>query len=183
MIYEDDKYYHVYNRDAHKRNIFQTEENFLFCEQLLLKYYVQYKVSVVSYCLMPNHYHFLLMQNSDGSISRFIQTVFNSYTQAFNKINNHSGTLFQGKAKSIEVGSDEYAVRLCCYIHRNPIKAGLVTGMDDWKYSSHTDWSNKKNASFIDFRLRDGYFDGAEKYYRFMQGSKEDVDIKKYLFD
>ncbi|MFA5832870.1 MAG: transposase [Bacteroidota bacterium] len=92
MKYENEKYYHVYNRGANRQNIFLKNENYEYCINLLLKYSPQYHVSIFAYCLMPNYYHLLLRQNGNGSIGRFIQTVFNSYTQAFNKITSHSGT-------------------------------------------------------------------------------------------
>jgi putative transposase len=75
---------------------------------------------------MPSHYHFLLRPEEDGLLSRFIQRLFNSYTQAFNKQQGRSGTLFEGRAKSVRVDTDEYVLHLCRYIHLNPVRAGLV---------------------------------------------------------
>ena len=94
MKYEGNKYYHVYNRGANKQDIFRGRGDYELCLHLFGKYLSQYRVSIMAYCLMPNHYHLLLRQNEGGSISRFVQTVFNAYTQAINLSTGHSGTLF-----------------------------------------------------------------------------------------
>jgi putative transposase len=84
MMYLDDYLYHVYNRGAHKLDIFRSEFQYNLYLNLVEKYKVKYKVDVFAYCLMPNHFHLLLKQNNSGSISRFLQTLLNSYVQAFN---------------------------------------------------------------------------------------------------
>lgn len=98
--YVDGNIYHVFNRGAHQLTIFRRPIHFRKCIQLLLKYSIKYRVSLLSYCLMPNHYHLVLKQEGGGSISRFLQTTFNSYVQYYNLLETHSGTLFQGAAKS-----------------------------------------------------------------------------------
>jgi len=183
MKYENGKYYHVYNRGASKQIIFLNDENYRFCFQLFQKYSTQYNVSIIAYCLMPNHYHFLLLQNDDGSISKCIQTVFNSYTQAFNNISKHSGTLFQGRANGIEVKDDEYAVRLCRYIHCNPVAARLVTKPENWKHSDYLEWIGLRKGNATNFILRDGYFGNAEAYKKYIEEYGEDDGINQYLFD
>jgi len=106
MKYEDNKYYHVYNRGTNKGTLFYNNENYLYCLKLIEKYRSKYDITIVAYCLMPNHYHFVLRQNENGSISRFLQTTFNAYSQAINKELQRSGTLFESRAKGILIDSD-----------------------------------------------------------------------------
>lgn len=106
-----------------------------YCISLLHKYTKRYNVSPLAYCLMPNHYHFVLAQRPTGSITRCIQTLFNAYVQGHNKLHRHSGTLFQGSAKHRHVDSDEYAVQVVRSIHLNPVRAGIVRRAEDWRYS------------------------------------------------
>lgn len=87
-------YYHVYNRGCNREQIFANDNNYLFLLQRAKSFLPDYSLKVVAYCLMPNHYHFLLHPQEDGVLSRFIQRLFNSYTQAFNKQQKRSGTLF-----------------------------------------------------------------------------------------
>lgn len=96
-------YYHVYNRGSNRQPIFREEQNYLFLLRRLREQSIKMSISVIAYCLMPNHYHFLLKQDGDVSISELMQTIFNSYSKAFNKMYNRSGTLFEGPFKSIHV--------------------------------------------------------------------------------
>ena len=119
-------YYHVYNRGCNRERIFADDGNYLFLLRRAKAFLADYALSMMAYCLMPNHYHFLLRLEQDGALSRFVQRLFNSYTQAFNKQQGRGGTLFEGRAKSVLVDTDEYVLHLCRYIHLNPVKAGLV---------------------------------------------------------
>ena len=118
-------YYHVYNRGVNREAIFRNRENYLFLLRRLKECADKFCITLIAYCLMPNHYHFLLRQDGEASISDFVQAIFNSYTKAFNKMYTRSGTLFEGAFKSILVDSDEYLVHLCRYIHRNPIDTNV----------------------------------------------------------
>ncbi len=168
LRYQDKKYYHVYNRGANKQNIFLSYGNYDFCLRVVGKYLPKYHVSVMAYCLMPNHYHFLLRQNDNGSISRFIQTTFNAYSQAINLSSGHSGTLFQGRVKGLEITSNEYAVRLARYIHYNPVAAGLVGKPEAWEFSDYLDWAGFREGKLSDLTLRDAYYSSPREYRTLM---------------
>ena len=183
MKYEDEKYYHLYNRGANKNPIFFNPDNYLFCLKQFRKYKRQYEILIFAYCLMPNHYHLLISQKPGGSISQFIQTVFNSYTQAINKAFKRNGTLFQGRVKGIEVTTDEYAVRLCRYIHNNPVAAKLSVVPEDWKYSDYRAWIELDVNNLSTFSLRDGYFRNSNNYKRFMEEYETSEVIQKFMFD
>ncbi len=183
MKYENGKYYHVYNRGAHKQKIFLNSENYRFCLQLLHKYSSQYNISILAYCLMPNHYHLLVKQNGLESISKFIQSVFNSYSQSFNKVTGHSGTLFQGRFKGIEVDSEDYAIKLCRYIHCNPVEAKLVNKPYDWKHSDYHDWIKSENGIQEKIEYRNKYFGSAEGYEKFVSEYVISEIDNKYRLD
>jgi REP element-mobilizing transposase RayT len=112
MKYLDGHYYHIYNRGAHKKEIFFEPANYMYRISLFNKYLHRYEVSVVAYCLMPNHYHLIGRQNGHGDIGGFLRPTFNACTQAINKRYGHSGTLFQGQSKSKHIDSGE--VRAFC---------------------------------------------------------------------
>jgi len=135
-------YYHVYNRGCNRQHIFANDGNYRFLLRRAKSFLVDYSLSVIAYCLMPNHYHFLLRPNKDGELSRFVQRLFNSYTQAFNKQ--------QGRAKNILVDTDEYIVHLCRYIHLNPVKAGLVAHPGEWPYSNYLEWVERRRGTLVD---------------------------------
>lgn len=83
-------------------------------------------VEIVAFCLMPNHFHFLLKQLKDQGISKFISNFTNSYTKYFNTKNRREGPLFQGTFKAVLIETDEQLIHLSRYIHLNPIVAGIV---------------------------------------------------------
>jgi REP element-mobilizing transposase RayT len=160
-------YYHVYNRGC-REYIFANAGNYLFLLQRAKSFLVGYPLSVVTYCLMPNHYHFLLRPEADDTLSPFIQRLFNSYTQAFNKQQGHSGTLFEGRARSVLVDTDEYVIHLCRYIHLNPIKAGLVAHPGDWPYSNYLEWVGRRGGALVDRVFVRQYFPTPVSYETFV---------------
>lgn len=146
------EYYHVYNRGVEKRIIFNNEfdyQRFLLLiilinddkpvevQQLVRDYTIpeiinQRRnpiVSVVSFCLMPNHYHLILKEISESGISKFMHKLGTGYTLYFNAKNNRSGSLFQGTFKAKFIEDDRYLKYLFEYIHLNPVRDLLDKGM------------------------------------------------------
>lgn len=159
--------YHVYNRGAHRFPIIKERRNYLYICRLLRKVSRESSVSVLAFCLLSNHYHWLLRQDGEISAGKVPRRVFGSYSQAYNKAYKHSGTLFQGPYKAIEVDSEAYLARLCIYIHLNPVKHGLVRHPKDWPYSDYHEWmrpANRKKQAFIEET-----FGSAGRYARILE--------------
>jgi|SRR3990172_631150 len=183
--FADGESYHVYNRGAHKERLFLHPDNYQYCLRLLHKYVERYLVSLIAYCLMPNHYHLVLRQEMGGSISRCIQTLFNAYTQGFNKVTGHKGTLFQGEAKRALVESDQQLLHLIRYIHLNPVAAGIVERPEEWRFSDYPEWIGFGARKSI-IQVRAEYFADGRSYSEFVRGYLQERDkprITKYLFD
>jgi putative transposase len=150
--------YHIYNRGAHKQNIFTCEADYirfltllfvtndsasLEMRRLLQKYrglssgvvFEQEKpekslVDILAYSLMPNHFHLVLRQKVDGGITKFLKKVFTGYSMYFNTKYDHSGTLFQGPFKSKHVDSEPYFRYIFSYVHLNPLSL-IEPGWED----------------------------------------------------
>lgn len=121
-------------------------------DQLLnrLKSEKDFLVEIIAYCLMPNHFHFLLKQTQEGGISTFTANVTNSYTRYFNTKNQRVGHLFQGKFKAIRIETDEQLVHLSRYIHLNPYTSCLVKNFSqlyNYPYSSLPEYLNPKSQA------------------------------------
>jgi putative transposase len=137
-------------------------------------------VEILAFCLMPNHYHFILNQKIDGGIVKFMQKLGIGYTNYFNLKNKRVGPLFQGSYKAKHINQQNYLDYLLFYLHFNPLdlieedwRGGgakdydkLRDYLDDYRWSSHLDYCGKKN--FPSVINRDFYADllGGEKGYK-----------------
>ena len=149
--------------------------------------------SVIAYCLMPNHYHLLvyvsdknealtLIQNQQ-SLVRKIGTVQSSYSQGINKQQKRTGSLFQQKSKSKVLETNDYARTCIHYIHQNPMRAGLVIKMEEWKYSSFNAY-HKNIEGICNLKLARELIDITEESERFYKESYEMIqesDAKKII--
>jgi REP element-mobilizing transposase RayT len=96
-------YYHFYNRGAHHRSIFREPDNYLFVLRKMKHYCRSFSLAPIAYCLLPNHYHYLIRQDGEDPAGLLPQRVFNSYSKAHNKRYGHSGTLFEANYRVIAV--------------------------------------------------------------------------------
>jgi REP element-mobilizing transposase RayT len=96
--YLPNQYYHFYNRDAHRVSIFREPDNYLYVLRKVKHYLAEFDLTMIVYCLMPNHYHFVMRQDGEHAAGLLPQRVFKGYSKAYNKRYGHSGTLFEDTA-------------------------------------------------------------------------------------
>lgn len=126
------------------------------------------KVAIIAYCLLPNHYHWLVRQDADTPVNALPKRVFGSYSQAFNKAYQRSGTLFEGTFRATIVDTDAYLRHLCRYIHANPVKHGLVSAPELWPYSNYLDWIGQRAGTLVDHEFIRAYFETPARYQPFV---------------
>lgn len=140
-----DTYYHIYNRGTNGETIFRQKRNYLYYLKLYAKYFHPF-ADTYSYCLMPNHFHFLVKVKCFDEIEDAFQNttpsqafgnLCNAYAKAINKAFNRIGSLFEHPFGRIPITSDGYFMNLIVYIHRNPQTHGFVDDFRDWPYSSY----------------------------------------------
>ncbi len=159
--------YHVYNQGNNQETIFKTSKDYL----LFLKKVealISPECEIMAYCLMPNHFHFLVMAtersaepyrlgNIDSNqLSNGFRLLLSEYAQDFNKANNRSGSLFRQKTKAKDLAeSDQNDASLSCfnYIHNNPSSANLVKMSKDWEFSSLKDYLELRDSTMCNQRL------------------------------
>ena len=147
-ILEADYLYHIFNRGVNSNLIFLNNENMSFFLKKTERYVLPF-FEIYEYCLMPNHFHFILRPKSnilksskintsikglhcDESVySKSLARLFSSYTQAFNKVYGRSGPLLESPFKRIRIASEEYLRNLIIYIHQNP------KDFQNYKFSSY----------------------------------------------
>lgn len=169
--------YHIYNHANGNENIFREEENYRFFLQQYKKHLAEI-VDTYAYCLMPNHFHFLIrikaseelkdlpgFQNLEGldsyqkRVSKNFSNLFNSYTKAFNKKYNRKGSLFMKNFNRKPIESIEQWQETFLYIHLNPIKHKFSKKIEDWKWSSWHAYNNMETKSLIVRSEAINYFD------------------------
>ncbi len=180
------QYYHIYNRGVEKRDIFTFDENYRFLLHRIIEFLPNYPVTFIAYCLMPNHYHFLVRAEEDGGISPFLQRLFNSYTQAFNQQEKRSGTLFEGRAKSALIDENSYLFHIARYIHLNPVRAGLTKRPEDWIYSNYLEFIGLREGTLYEAAFVNEQFGTPQEHHKFVEDAILDEierKLEKYMFD
>lgn len=172
-------FHHLYNRGANKQNIFLDDNDYLFFIRRLKHYKTKYNISILSYCLMKNHFHLFVKQNfHELSISKFISDVLNSYTKSINKKYSRSGTLFESKTKSKQIEDENYFVWVIKYILENPIKAGIKSKIYDWHYSNAKDLLGFRKGTLCDNEEVFSYFQSEEQMKDFLLDKDINVDYR-----
>ena len=128
-------YYHVINRGVEQRVVFEEMQDYKYFEELICLYTKSYGITLHNYCLMSNHYH-LLIEIHDETLSKFMRQINMNYAIYFNKKYKRSGHLWQGRFKSWYVTDEAYLYTLMLYIEQNPLKAGIVQVLEQYRYSS-----------------------------------------------
>ncbi|RXK50930.1 hypothetical protein [Aquirufa rosea] len=196
-----DQLYHVYNRGINKARIFKEFRNYRF---FLSKYqkYISPIADTYAYCLLGNHFHFLLKLKSAQEIYDFkkikieqrdqidickliaiqFATLFNSYAQAFNRTNDRTGGLFERPYRRIPVEDESYFTQLIKYIHLNPEYHGIAHDFKQYKNSSYQDFTSLKR-SFVDKKSVLDYFDGMEGFKEFHATEMNEKNIINLLLE
>ena len=182
------EYYHVYNRGNNRQDIFLERTNYLFYLQQLRKYLIGDAanpwVTIVAYCLMPNHFHLLVCLHDD-LFSRHMQRLSISYTKVINERYRRVGALYQGQFQAIHVDSNDYLLHLSRYIHLNPVAAHIVQRPEDWEFSSYREYAGLRRGTLVKPSIVIGQFRANEEYSRYVEAYQpaDRAKIKHLLFD
>ena len=167
--YEKGGFYHIYNRGRSRLSIFHQSQDYLEVLALMWEYGRKFSLQILAYCLLPNHYHFLVRQDDTPRASLLPQRIFNSYSKKYNLRYQHSGTIFQGRARAKPVYDEFYLLHLCRYIHANPVLHGLVQTLDEWPYSNYFEWIGKRNGRLQDRTFIQQHFPTPTDYRHFVE--------------
>lgn len=179
-ILEKDNFYHIYNKGINGTNIFETNENKIFFLNQFSKYLID-KISIFAYCLMDNHFHFIIRLDDDEKIvTQAFSNFFNSYAKAFNKQNNRTGSLFEKHFKRIKSENEEYLRNLILYVHLNP-KHHLDLDFTKFKYSSYQSYLTDKETKLERDEVIN-LFGGLDNFI-FCHNQKNYFLTEKYTFE
>lgn len=214
VVFRNNEIYHVFNRGLDRRSIF-TEKNEFERVQKLIKFYRHkdipirfsqvnhqpievrekilkdlYKservVDILGYCMMPNHFHFLLKQMKDKGISTFIANVTNAYTRYFNTKHERAGNLFEGVFKAVYIETEEQLIHVSRYIHLNPVASSIIPDeeLENYRWSSYPEYLDLSKEEISQKELILSMFKSARDYREFVNNQidyAKKLDIIKHL--
>jgi len=130
--------YHVLNRANARLRIFDNDKDYQLFEKILEEARARYDMRLLAYCIMPNHWHFVVHPRKDGDLSRFMGWLTLTHTQRWHAIKKTTGQghIYQGRYKSFLCQNDDYFLVLARYVERNALKANLVSKAESWKWGS-----------------------------------------------
>lgn len=133
-----EKIYHVLNRANARVQIFNNNKDYQLFESILEEAKEKFNMRILSYSIMPNHWHLVLFPKNDGDLSIFMKWLGNTHTKRWHSVKKTTGQghLYQGRYKSFICQDDNHFLTLVRYVERNPRKANLVKRAEDWKWGS-----------------------------------------------
>jgi putative transposase len=129
--------YHALNRGNNRTPVFLGPDDFHAFLQAIDQTRQRYPFRLYGYCLMTNHFHLLLEPEPGQSVSRILQSLLIAQTWHYHRAHHSSGHVWQGRFKSPIVQDDEHALTVLRYIEANPLRAGMVTDLADYPWSSY----------------------------------------------
>lgn len=192
--------YHIYNRGNGKMDVFKDEQDYgVFRSRLLAALNCQGAplagqseservritpfdagtFSIIAWTPMPNHFHFLIRQNTEVPISKLFLKLLTSYSMYFNRKYKHAGHVFQDRFKAVHVENDAQLLHVSAYIHTNPLVAGLVRSLSDWPHGSYPEYMGASRGAVCDTNIVLEHFKDAKEYERFVSEATEDIRARK----
>ncbi len=191
--------YHIYNRSVAEQPIFQNKRDytraleevkfysyskpslrFSYYERLPLEERIklindfennnQKQISLLAFCLMPNHVHFLIQETRELGIVTFMRYFQDSYAKYFNTKHKRAGALFQAPFKSVLVESDEQLLHVSRYIHLNPLTSYLLKETEElsqYPWSSFIDYLGIRKDSLVNLSIISNFFPSVEEFKTF----------------
>jgi putative transposase len=130
--------FHVLNRGVGRRALFTKDDDFLAFERVIEESLRTRRMRLCAYCLMSNHWHFVLWPERDGDLRAFMQHVTNMHVKRWKEHRREIGYghLYQGRPRCFPVEREDYFYRLVRYVERNALRANLVERAEAWRWSS-----------------------------------------------
>lgn len=139
------------------------------------------QIDLLSFCLMPDHLHFLIKEIKKDGISTFMRNLQNSYAKYFNLRTERHGALFQSMFKAVRIETEEQLLHVCRYIHINPYVSFLVKNiekLEDYPWSSFPDYLGKRNLKFVESKFILNHYSSTANFIKF---TLDQLDFRRKL--
>ena len=176
-------FHHVMVQGINKEYIFKDEEHIIAYKNIILNKLKDSNITILAYCIMNNHAHFLIHNESSENLSKFMQKINTSYSHFYNTKHKRVGYVFRDRFRSQDILNQKQLYTCLNYIHNNPIKAKIVKNLYDYKYSSYIEFLEKKeiitqNSIKLLFNETNNYMDKFKLIHASIMDEKYFIDIK-----
>ena len=138
---------HVMVQGVNKEYIFYKKYYIEKYLRLIMNTQKEYNFTIMAYCIMNNHAHFLIYTDDINSFGKAMKMINQKYAQDYNKIENRCGILFRNRYQVEPIYEIKYLVNCIKYIHNNPVKAKIVSSCEEYPYSSYNDYKEGRGIS------------------------------------
>lgn len=173
--------YHFYNRAVDNELLFRSAADYILFLKKLKEIIINVPVTIFAYCLMPNHFHFLLRQESDLAANHIFNHLFSFYSQKYNWKYRRWGKLLGSKLQHKAVINEDYLIYLCQYIHCNPVKAGLCRAPEDWEFSNYKEWLGLRKGTLFSNEILLNHFSSPADYQATIYEYEKFLGAKTFL--
>lgn len=138
--------YHIVFRGINRQNLFEELADYEKMLKIITEEKANEKFQMYAYCLMTNHVHLFIRERQAGDIKKIMHKILTRYVVWYNYKYERSGSLIGNRYKSEPIEDEEYFLTLLRYIHQNPIKANIVKGIEEYKWSSYQEYINRETG-------------------------------------
>jgi putative transposase len=142
--------YHILNRGNGKQEVFHKDQDYKVFTYLMGEAKIRYSVKIFAYCLLPNHFHMVLMPLRAEELSKWMQWLMTSHVRRYHRHYGTCGHVWQGRFKSFLIQEDSHLLAVLRYVEANPVRAGLVGSAKEWLWSSHKERTGEEPRLLMD---------------------------------
>jgi putative transposase len=167
--------YHVLNRGNGGQRVFHKKGDYQSFISLISEATIHIPIKIFGYCLMPNHFHLIIMPLDGDDLSRWMQWVMTCHVRRYHTHYGTSGHVWHGRFKSFIIQEDNHLLTVLRYVEGNPVRANIVSSAKDWQWSSH----QKRIQNVKDPLLSDPPFDLPENWQQYVDQPMTPNEIEK----
>ena len=170
--------FHVLNRGVGRMRLFNKDRDYEAFEEMVAKTLITCPMRICAYCLMPNHWHFVLWPERAEDLAAFMQKLTVTHVRNWqeNRRRVGMGHVYQGRYKSFPIETDEYFYQVVRYVERNALRANLVDSADRWRWSSL--W-RREHGSSADRQLLGGWpLPRSRRWCEFVNDPQTEAEVK-----
>ena len=176
--------HHIVQRGHNRNAVFVADEDYRFYLDNLKEWKTKLGIKLYAWCLMTNHIHLVIEPADDASsVSELMKRLAGRQTAYVNKLEKRSGSLWEGRFKASPIQRDSYLLACCRYVEMNPVRANIVSGPRQYKWSSYSERVGLSPSSMLDYdvcyiNLSNDYDARVERYKCYLKEGASDAELE-----